>query len=137
MRMRERMDGYIDSETAKTNDPAVQQRLTTLKEQSDYMLELMQKMRDTMDEKERAAAQQEFAQVRGTVTGLVQEQQDYMLQQLATQNGITDPQKQQAFINSLRETQASPFFSSPMMSFGGRRGGGQGGFGGFGGGPRQ
>ncbi|MDX9971480.1 MAG: hypothetical protein RBU21_00680 [FCB group bacterium] len=121
-RMNERMQEYYEAETAKTNDPAVQQRLATLRDQSTYMMDVMQRMRDSADPDERTQLQEEFQQVRSNVSNLVQEQQDHMLRQVAAQNGITDPQKQEAFMNSLRETQDSPFFRSPMMSWGGDRG---------------
>lgn len=124
-RMNERMQGYYEAEAAKTNDPAVQQRLATLRDQSTYMMDVMQRMRDTMDEQERAQLQEEFQQVRANVSTLVQEQQDYMLRQVAIQSGVTDPQKQEALMNSLRETQESPFFRSPMMSWGGGGPGGR------------
>jgi len=102
-RLRERMQSYVDTEAQKTTDPVVQQRLAMLREQADYMVEMLQAVRSATDDAQRADFQQQFNDARANVQALVQEQQDYMLRQVAAQHGITDPQRQQAFVESLRQ----------------------------------
>lgn len=124
--VRQRTSDLVEAEAARATDPAVRQRLETLRQQSDYMLELMDQIREVKNDDERAQLQQQFDAAREDVGNLVQEQQDYMLRQVAAQYGITDPAKQAAFAQSLRETQASPLFRAPTLTWGisaaGRRG---------------
>lgn len=117
-RLRERMQGYIDEEMQRTSDPDAQQRLAALREQTDYMVQIMYDIREATDDARRAELQQQLREVRTGVNTLVTEQQDYVLRQVAAQQGIADPQRQQAFVQSLRAAQESPFFRAPLLMWG-------------------
>ncbi len=116
--VRQRTSDIIEAEAAKAGDPAVRRRLDAIREQSDYMLALMEQIRETRKEDERARLQEAFDAARAEVGALVEEQQDYMLRQVAAQYGITDEVKQAELIRSLRETQSSPLFRAPTLTWG-------------------
>jgi cell division protein FtsB/Fe-S cluster assembly iron-binding protein IscA len=124
--MRERANEMARNEMAKWNDPVAQQRISTINEQTQYMMDLRMQMREAQTDEEREALRTAMDQTRDTIRALTEEQQDYALRQLASQFGITAPGAQDQFIAGLRETQQSPYFRSWGMM------GGPGGFGGFG-----
>lgn len=134
-RARQRIDEMTAAEMAKTSDAAAQQRLAALNEQLNYMMDLTQSMREAQTEEERQVLRDSMAQARDTIRELSEQQQDYMLRQLASQFGITSPAVQDQFIASLRETQDAPFFQGPRAFTRGGWGGFPGG--GFGGGGGQ
>ncbi|MBX7257445.1 MAG: hypothetical protein K1Y02_13865 [Candidatus Hydrogenedentes bacterium] len=133
---RDRMGQFFAGEMEKTNDPAVQQRLSQISEYSQYSMDLRRQMREAQTDEERQALSEQFEQVANTTRTLVKEQQDYLLRQSLASNGVTDAATQDAMINSYRTTMESPFFRMPMGGGpgGGPWGGGWGGRGSRGGG---
>lgn len=116
--VRLRTQEIMAEEMDRSADPRVRQRIETLQQYTDYMIDLMDRLREAPDEATRETLQAEFDQVRQTVSQLVREQQDHMLLQLAAQFGIVNGPQQQAFLESLRQTQASPFFRAPLLVWG-------------------
>ncbi|MCL4216642.1 MAG: hypothetical protein KJ052_06515 [Candidatus Hydrogenedentes bacterium] len=127
---RERFETMMNDLYNRTTDPVGQQRIASIVEFTDYMSELRQQMRDAESDEVREQLEKQMDEARRTVGQLFTEQRDAMMSDVASKYGISDPQKQQAFIkelDSLRE-------SSPFYGFGGGRGGdrGRGGWGGGG-----
>lgn len=124
-RMRQRVDEMFGAEMAKSNDPVVQERLTALNEQVQYMMDLRQQMRDAQTDEDREVLRQTIDQTRDNIRTLTEQQQEYMLRQLAAQSGITSTNAQDQFIAGLRDVQQSPYFNPGLMGggFGGRGGG--------------
>lgn len=115
-RLRERVQSLVDDEIQRTPDSAAQQRLLALREQADAMVEALRNVQETSeDEPERAEALEQFQLARAATVSMVREHQYYTLRQLAAQNGITEPQKQEAFVESILQLQQSPFFQAPMF----------------------
>jgi predicted nucleic acid-binding Zn-ribbon protein len=129
--MRTRVADMMNQEIAKYNDPAVTERITAIDQQRQAMTDMWQAMRDAKTDEERDALRDQMSQARDQMASLMVEQQDYMLRDLAKQYGITDPAKQEQFLQAMRETTSSPLYRA-SMGFG--AGGGRGDFGGFGGG---
>lgn len=126
---RERMEGFFDDAIQRAPDAAVQNRLASIKEYSDYSMDLMREMRDAQTDEERDALREELAATWDTTRTLVREQQDYLLKESLKANGISNSQQQQALVDAMRQTMEDPFFRMPTG------GGGPGGPGGWGGGP--
>ncbi len=135
----------LDEQLMKTNDPVAQERIYALGEYTDYFFNMGERMRQAQSDEERQEMRQEFGQAMREVNSLMEDQRQYMLQQVAGQYA-DDPAQQQALTQAMRETLNNPFFQSrgglpmggPMMGGGpgrgGRGGGGGGGWGGGGGG---
>jgi hypothetical protein len=125
--IRDRSMNFLQDRIDSTTDPVVQDRLAAIGDYLDYMMDLGAQMRDAETEEERDALRETMGQTRDEFQGLVREQQDYMVRQLAEEYGITGTEEQDEFIASLQGMRQSPFFSSPMMQWGfGRPGRGRG-----------
>lgn len=122
--MRERSQGYLQDRIAATRDPVAQERLRSIGEYTDYLMELGSQMADAESDEEREQLRQTMDETRESLQSLVRDQQEYMARDLAAQYGITDEDKQDAFISSLSELRDSPFFNSRLMQGGGRGRGG-------------
>lgn len=134
---REQMATTLAEETERQTDPVAKQRVASINEYAQAVGDLWTQMREAETDEEREAIRQTIDQNREVLTGLVRDQQDYMLRQVASQYGITTPDKQDAFVNSLRDTTTNPLFRVPQAGGRGMGGFGQGGGwrgGGFGGG---
>ena len=127
---RDRMDGFFDEAIQQAPDATVQNRLSSIKEYTDYSMDLMREMREAETDEERDALRDELSATWDATRTLVREQQDYLLKETLKTNGISNAQQQQALVDAMRQTMEDPFFRMP----GG--GGGPGGApGGWGGGP--
>ena len=123
--MRERFGEFYASQIEQATDPGAKDRLASMAEYSQLMMDLHQQMRDSDDEEERDALHQSMDDAQDAYRALAAEQKDYMTRELAKTYGITDRAKQDAFIASMEELQSNPLI---------RMGGGPGGPGGWGGG---
>lgn len=135
-RMRENVSNFYSSQLEKAGDSASQQRILAMEDYSNYMMDLFQQMRATEDEEERDRLREEMDSARDTMRSLVDEQQDQMLRQLASEIGVNSGTRQDEFVSRMRETIEDPFFRAEGMlgGVGGGRGRWGGGFEGFGGG---
>lgn len=136
--MRGRMDDFFQDEFDATADPEVQERVVQLQDYTTSLMELRQAMRDAQTDEEREALRETMGETFAGLRELTMAQQDYMTRNLAQEYGIKDPARQDAFIESMREMNSTPYFR-PERLFGGRGGpGGMRGPGGPGGpgGPR-
>lgn len=126
--MRNRLAENLNAEMQKTSDPAAQDRLTQIQTYTDYNLDLFQELREATTDEQREALRQELSDNQNYVNALRQEQQNYMLSEIARQYGVNNSE---GFINSIQETMRNPMFRGGSGGFGGF-----GGRGNFGGGPR-
>lgn len=131
---RERMDGFFAEAMQKTTDPAAQNRIAAINEYTNYSMELMRAMRDAESDEERDQIRQDLSITWDETRNLVRDQQDFLISEAMKQNGVSDPQTQQALTASVRETLEDPFFrmgggggGPPGGGFGGWGGGGPGG----------
>ena len=134
---RGRMEGFFDEAMQKTTDPAAQNRIAAISEYSNYTMDLMRAMRDAETDEERDQIRQDLSITWDETRTLVRDQQDFLISETLKENGVTDPQKQQALVGAVRETMEDPFFRMPGggggppgggFGFGGDRGrGGPGG----------
>ena len=130
--MRDRMRTFMEEQIQNAPDKATQDRLASISEYGENMMDLFQQMRDAQTDEERDALRDQLRE-NGTATRqLVNEQQDYLMRESLRQSGVTDPKAQNAAMQSLRQTMEGPFFRGPLAWSGG--GGGPGGPGDFGGG---
>lgn len=129
--MRDRMDEFMLDQAQAAPSKAAQDRIAQIAEYQQYMADLRQQMSETEDETEREELRAELREVQDASTGLVREQQDSLIRDVAATYGIKDEDAVAQFTNDLRATMENPFFR--MGGFGGG-GGRRGGFGGDGGG---
>ncbi|MCX5772701.1 MAG: hypothetical protein NTZ09_20855 [Candidatus Hydrogenedentes bacterium] len=121
--MRDRVSTVLQDEYASAPDADTQERIQILQDYTDQMAQLREEMRNAESDEERDALRQTMRESYMGMQEVVRTQQDSMLRSLATNSGITDPGKQDAFITGLRDMQASPFFQTDrMMGGGGGRG---------------
>ncbi len=134
-RAQDNMYRMLDEELAKTNDPAAQERIYAIGEYTEYFFNIGERMRQAESDEERQAIREEMGQAMREMGSLVDEHQQYTLNQVAGQY-VQDPAQQQALVDAFRETMSSPLFQNRGMMGGGGPGGGGpgGGFGGRGGG---
>ena len=127
-RARERVDGFFGAEYGAATDAAVQDRLVRMEENTNYLMDLREAMREAESDEERQQLRQDFGETTAALHDLVVEQQDYMLRTVAQEHGIKGAEQQEAFVASVREVQSSLYFRPERLIWG--MGGG------FGGGPR-
>ncbi|OQB99750.1 MAG: hypothetical protein BWX80_03589 [Candidatus Hydrogenedentes bacterium ADurb.Bin101] len=139
--MRERVNSYLEDRMLQSTDPVEQDRMAAFQEYVAYMADLRQQMRDAETDEDREEIGVLMRQAGVEMEGLLREQQNSMLVQLAEEYGITDAQKQAEFVNRMRDLRSDPLFNPPVMPGMGRgRGFDGGGFGaprGPGFGPRE
>ena len=131
-RVHERIDGFFEAEYAAAGDAAVQDRLVQMEQNTNYLMDLREAMREAESDEERQQLRQGFGETAAALRDLVVEQQDYMLRTVAQEHGIKGAEQQHAFVESIREVQSSLYFRPERLIWG--MGGGFGG--GFGGRPR-
>ena len=124
-RARERVDGFFEAEYGGATDAAVQDRLVRMEENTNYLMDLREAMREAESDEERQQLRQDFGETTAALRDLVVEQQDYMLRTLAEEHGIKGAEQQEAFVASMREVQSSVYFRPERMIWG--MGGGFGG----------
>lgn len=126
-RMRETMNQFLEDRIAASQDPAERQRLASIGEYADYMMELRDQMRAAETEEDRERVREAMGQAADTMRTLVQDQQNQVMRQALASQGVTDTQKQDEMLSAMREAQSSPFFRIPFGF--GPPGSGEGGFG--------
>lgn len=125
---RGRMQNFFDEAMQKTTDPAAQNRIAAINEYTNYTMDLFRSMRDASTDEERDQIRQDLAITFDETRSLVRDQQDYLISQTLKENGVTNPQQQQALVSAVRETMDDPFFrmpgggGPPMMGWGGDHG---------------
>ena len=122
--LRQRTREAMQTAIGKDADRTTQDRVAALDEYFDYTMDLAQQMREAQSDEERQALRDELGEAMRTSREIVTEQQDHMLRQIASQNGINSPEAQNRFVESMRETLDTPFFRAPgpgMMGLGGPR----------------
>jgi hypothetical protein len=126
-RIRERVGDFLQAEMDATGDPNVQDRLEAMGEYVDYYMELRVALRAAETEEEKEELRGTLADATQTMRELLTEQQDEILRDVLSEQGITAGQKQEEFIAALRQAQSSPFFRGPfpMGDYAQRGGGGQ------------
>ena len=124
-RMRDRVGSVLQQEYESAPDAESQERIETIQAYMEQMAQLRTAMREAQTDEERDALRQTMWDSSGGMREVLRTQQDSMLRTLASNNGITDTGKQDAFITGLRDLQASPFFQADRMMGGGGRGPGR------------
>jgi hypothetical protein len=119
---RSRMDGFFDEAMQKTTDPVAQNRIAAINDYTNYTMDLFREMRNAETDEERDQIRQDLSITFEETRSLVRDQQDYLISETLKENGVSDPQKQQALVSAVRETMEDPFFR-----MGGRGGGPPGG----------
>ena len=110
--MRERMNEAIQT----AEDPQSRDRMRAVAEYSEYIMELREEMRNA-DDDHRETLVQEMRDAGREVRGLIEEQQQHNLLNVAEQYGITDEAEARALVESLDEARSDNILG------GGRRGG--------------
>lgn len=118
--MRERFRETMDAEIQEAADPVAQERLGMISIYAEDVMDLRGQLRAAETDEEREDLRIALEETATALRGLVQEHQDYKLRQFAAEYGITGAEKQDAFLNSLRETLESPL---PGRGFSWGRGG--------------
>jgi len=133
--MRDRVHSYLEDRIVQSTDPVEQERMMAMQEYTAYMADLRQQMHDAETDEVREELGDLMRQAGGEMEGLLREQQNAMLFQLAEEYGITDARKQAEFVDRMRDLRRDPLFNPPMIPGMGSGRGFDGG--GFGGGPRR
>lgn len=130
---RAQVDQFYEDALASADTPEAQERITSIRDMSQQMMDLRQQIRAAEDDTTRDALREEMDALREEMRPLVRDQQDYLLQQAAASAGVNHAGTQRKLADALRDTLRSPFF---MPGFGSGRGpDGGGGRGGGGRGP--
>jgi len=108
-RMRDMVQGYLAVEAANTTDASAQERLQSLADYADLMLDIRQRLRAATTPEEEEAVREEMRAAVGEIEQLVQEQQRYLLRQAAANAGI-DRNEQERLVTEIQNTLQSPFF---------------------------
>ena len=135
-RMRQSVNDFYAQQIAQTKDADARKRLQAMQEYTDYLTQLRESERAAQTEEEREAIRTTMRDTFDAIRTLREQQQDYMLRQLAADYGVTSTAKQDELIESLQNLQSSPFFRFGGGGPGGYGGGPGGGPGGGFGGPR-
>ena len=141
-RMQENLTNFFTGELEKSGTPAMQERLLALEEKTYEMFDLRGQMRAAETDEQREQLHQAYVEAMDAARQLMAEQQQDMLNAIATQFGIARDSDQAAFQQAVRSAVSSPFFTdnpAALLWNSGRSedGGGPGRFGGggFRGGP--
>lgn len=118
------LDGFFDQAMSSATDRRGQERIAAIQEHVAYLRELRDAMRSAQGDAEREVLRDSMTETGAVVRDLVSAQQDAMLRDLAAEFGIKDAAGQEAFVQSVRTLQDSPFFR--MQGFVGRGPGGGG-----------
>ena len=113
-RFQDNTNRFLDAQAQQSTDPDEQERLAALAEYTAYSVELMQGLREAETDEDREPMREALDEVRQATRDLVREQRMHMLREAAAANGITDPDRQDAFIGSIQTVLTSPFFDSQI-----------------------
>lgn len=122
---RQGVNTFLSDRMTQSQDPAEQQRLAALAEYTDYMFDLRGQMRDAESPEAREALEQEYETAMSEVRRVVDEQQRSMIMNMAESYGITTPQRQEAFVQSVRNLMEDPLLRSTRFMTGFRGGWGR------------
>lgn len=128
VRFEDRMRLALDEQVALLDDPDAVERLDNLLEWRDYQQEIRQQLREAESDSEREALLAEIDEAQYNARRLVNFEQDSLLRGLATEFGVKGSD-QDLFVNQLRETLQSPFFTMERRLTGGAGGFGRGSWG--------
>lgn len=136
---RTRSTAFFEDSIANASTPEEQARIQSMQEYMTAMQDLRSQLSEAETEEEAEAIRAAMRENGDTMRSMVEEQKAYMLNQVASDFGITKPGQQRRFNEALQSTMESPFFwGSRMMGagYGGGFGGGYGGPSGRGSGGR-
>ena len=114
--MRDDMRDRLNQAIQDADDPESQDRMRAVAEYSEYIMELREEMRGA-DDARRDDLMTEMRDAGREVRGLIEEQQQHNLLNVAEQYGITDEAEARALVESLDEARSDNILG------GGRRGG--------------
>jgi len=116
---RDRMAAFMQDSIDNAKTKAEQDRLTSLRDNVNYLAQLSDQLHNAQTDQDREAYRQAIQATRDNVRNLVRDQQDEMMRNVAKQYGIENRAQQDAFIQSMRQTQTNPLFRAPMLMMGG------------------
>ncbi len=111
-RLRDNVRGFMDAQIEHATNPEARERLTALSEYSDYMMDLVQQLRQAQTDEERAAVREALGEARQSAEQLLREQHVYMLREVAAEHGIRGQEQQDAFLQSMRQVLTNPLFNA-------------------------
>ena len=132
---RQRMNDFLDAHRLHANDPAEKQRIASIGEYMQSLMDQRRLLRDAQTDEEREAIFDTMRQNGEVLRSMVAEQQDQVMRDSLARQGVTSRTEQDAIIAAYKEAQDDPFFSGPFTFFGGGgygmrgRGGPPGGYG--------
>ena len=109
----DRLYEILTLELGQLPDPAAQERVDAIGQQLAYMADLRTQLESAETEDQENAVAGALIEAGEYVQALVREHQDDILRRVAAEYGITDPEQQDAFVQSLRDAQNSPVFQVP------------------------
>lgn len=125
---RQRMTDFMRAEIEASNDPAEKQRIASISEYMESLMDQRRLLREAQTDEERQAVFDTMRENAGVLRSMVEEQQDEVVRDSLERQGITSRSEQDAVIQAYKEAQDDPFFQGPFTFFGGRgygmRGGG-------------
>ena len=127
---------FFTGELENSNTPEVQERLVALETQVHEMMDLRRQMRGVENDEERDALRAAFGDTMDAAGTIMKEQQQHMVDAIATQFNIKNDADKAAFQAAVQKAIDSPFFSDNPASlfwsagrpegYGGRGGPGSG-----------
>ena len=133
---RQRMSDFLTERIDASTDAAEKQRIASIGEYAQSLMEQRRLLRDAETEEERRVVFETMQQNADVLRSMVEEQQDQVMRDSLERQGITSTSEQDAIISAYKESQEDPFFRGPFSFFGGgysgygmrgRGGGGRGG----------
>lgn len=121
---RQRMSDFLTEKIASSKDPAEKERIASIGEYMQSLMEQRQQLRDAQTDEDRQAIFDTMRQNSDVLRSMVEEQQDKVMRDSLASKGITNRSEQDTIIQAYKESQDNPFFSGPFTMFGGGRGGG-------------
>ena len=130
--MRERMTNYFDQAYERAPDAAAQERVAAIEQNITYMMDLFRDMRSVETDEDRQAYREAIGQVRDNLNSVIAEEGAARIRAAAAAQGVSNPEAQNAIIQTVTDMYSDPMFRIPSMLAGGPGSGA--GFGAFGGG---
>jgi len=117
---RQRMADFLTAEIESSDDPAEKQRIASISEYMQSLMEQRRLLREAQTDEERQAVFDTMRQNAEVLRSMVEEQQDQVVRDSLERQGITSRSEQEAVIQAYKEAQNDPFFGGPFTFFGGR-----------------
>lgn len=124
---RQGVNEFLTDRIAQSRDATEQQRLAALAEYADYMFDLRGQIRDAETPEAREALEQEYENASSEARRVADDQQRGMIVRMAESYGISSPQQQEAFVQSVKEFMDDPLLRSTRFMTGSRGGWGRAG----------